>query len=388
MRFIHTADWHLGRSLKRFNLIEDQAHALEQLLKVSKEAKPDLIVVAGDVYDRSMPSSEAVSLLDQTLTQFVKGLRIPVLLIAGNHDSPDRVGYGGRIFSGEKLYVFGSLTPEPEPVVFSDKHGDVQVFGIPYAGPLVAKEKLGVDDISDHEGVLRECTRRCVAKIPTRGRAVLVAHAFVTGGQTSDSERCLTVGGTGETRSDALDGFSYVALGHLHRPQALKGGRLHYAGSLLKYSASEAKHKKSVKLVEIDGRGKCVVEEIAIKPKRDLRRLTGTLGELLKSGLRDLCRDDYIIAELTDEGPPLNPMQRLQDVYPNTVEIVRPGQTDGEGTSQPDDLIQDSAHEQLSVPDLFAQFFQYATEEDLPSRHRREFERVLTRMNERGGDEG
>ena len=385
MRFIHTADWHLGRAIKGISLIEDQAHILNQIVALAGETRPDLVVVAGDVYDRAVPSAEAVSLLDDTLVRLVKGLGIPVLLIAGNHDSAERVGYGGRIFRDENLFVFGPLSAAPEPVVLRDEHGEVRFFGVPYAGPLAAREALGIAEIADHEAVLRECSARCAAKVPAGARAVLVAHAFVSGGEVCESERGLAVGGTGEVSAGALAGFHYVALGHLHRSQAVDGGRIHYSGSPLKYSASEAEHRKSVKLVAMGGDGACRVEEMAIKPLRDLRRIRGKLDELVQAGLADTGRNDIVFAELTDEGPPLNPMQRLQDVYPNAVEVVRAGQDGDAGVLS--DIPDEDEQGQLPTLELFAKFFQYAVDAELSREQARAFEGVLAGMMDKGEDD-
>jgi DNA repair protein SbcD/Mre11 len=260
----------------------------------------------------------------------------------------------------------------------------VRFFGIPYAGPLAAREALGVAGLGDHEAVLRECSGRCASKVPAGGRSVLVAHAFVSGGDVCDSENGLTVGGTGEVSAAVLGGFNYVALGHLHRSQEVDGGRVHYSGSLLKYSASEALHRKSVKLVEMDAHGGCRVEGIAITPRRDLRRLSGRLDELVDNALRDTRRDDYIFAELTDDGPVLNPMERLQDVYPHTVEVVRASEADCPEERGSSGIVSAGEHGQLSTPELFAKFFRYATDGELPAEHAKVFERVLGAMKEKG----
>ena len=319
MRFLHTADWHLGRLLHGVSLIEDQAHALDELVALARDCRPDAVLISGDVYDRAVPPTEAVALLDDTLCRLLLDLRLPVVVIAGNHDSPYRLGFAARLLSAVGLHVIGEPRAAPAPFVLDDRHGAVEVFCLPYAEPAVVRERLGLDDgVRDHDGAMR-AQIRALPRDHGR-RAVLLGHAFVVGGAECESERPLSVGGAGTVGADCFDGFAYVALGHLHRPQVFAGGRVRYCGSLLKYSFSEAEHAKSVSLVEIDRDGATAVEEVALTTRRDLRRLRGTLDELLR-GPR--C-DDYLAVELDDRGALLDPMNRLREVYPCLLRIERP----------------------------------------------------------------
>ncbi|MCB1895057.1 MAG: exonuclease SbcCD subunit D [Zoogloeaceae bacterium] len=320
MKLLHTADWHLGRYLHGRSLIEDQAHVLDQLVALARERAVDAVLVAGDIFDRSVPPADAVALLDEVLSRLVVDCGIPVVMIAGNHDSAERIGFGGRVSERQGLVLRGSLD-RLEPLVLADAHGEVAIHPLPYADPVMVRALPGYDHAGDHQqamaGLLDELRRGFVAG----RRNVLVAHAFVAGGAESESERPLSVGGSGQVAADSFVGFDYVALGHLHRPQSIAGGRIHYAGSLLKYSFNEAAHDKSVSLVDIAADGAVTIEHVALAPLRDLGVLRGGFAELLASAAEAAAREHYLRAELTDTVPLLDPMARLREVYPNLLEL-------------------------------------------------------------------
>ncbi|MBW7861800.1 MAG: exonuclease SbcCD subunit D [Rhodocyclaceae bacterium] len=344
MRFLHTADWHLGRLFHARSLIEDQACLLDQLVELVRELRPDALLVAGDVYDRAVPPAEAVALLDDTLSRIVLGLGVPVVMIAGNHDSADRLGFGARLLSGGGLTIAGRPGQATEAVRFGDAHGALDVYPVPYAEPAVVRD-LCAAAVADHDAALGWLLDAVRARRAPGVRAVVLAHAFVAGGSESESERPLSVGGSGAVAAARFAGFDYVALGHLHRPQRIGEAPVEYAGSLMKYSLSEADHVKSVSLVEINAPGDVRIERIALKPPRDLRCLRGTLAELIEGGRRDPAREDYVFACLTDRGALLDPVARLRAVYPNVLGcertvLARPG--DGErpsGTRRALDLL-------------------------------------------------
>jgi len=275
MRFVHTADWHLGRILHGVHLTEDQAYVLDELIEIVRDARPDVVIVAGDIYDRAVPPQDAVSLLDDVLSRLVAKVGVPVVLIAGNHDSPERLSFGARLLANSNLHVFGPLLPEYRPVVLEDNYGPVNIYAIPFAEPPVVREKIGGNDIRDHDSALRQILQHIRAKQPTDRRSILVVHAAVVGGKTSDSERPLSIGGSETVDPAIFEGFDYVALGHLHQPQSSGEDHIQYSGSILKYSFSEASHRKSVTIVEMDATGKCAIERIVLSPRRDVRRIKG-----------------------------------------------------------------------------------------------------------------
>jgi exonuclease SbcD len=320
MKILHTADWHLGRYLHGVSLLEDQIHVLDQLVDLATKEKVNVVVIAGDVYDRSVPPADAVAVLDNVLTQLVAVSGIPVILIAGNHDSPERIGFGGRIAQKQQLNLRGSLD-DLSTVVLADEHGEVAFHPLPYVEPIFARALEGGGDVGDHQEAMTHVVSMLNTQKKAGQRNVLVGHAFVAGGSESESERPLSVGGSGMVVANTFDGFDFVALGHLHRPQTVGSDRIHYAGSLLKYSFNEADHTKSVSLVDIDADGVPSIRHIQLTPRRDVRIVTGTLTQLLAEPDPAQSREDYLCAHLTDTGPVLDPMARLREVYPNMLEL-------------------------------------------------------------------
>ena len=376
MRFLHSADWHLGRVYHGVSLLEDQAHVLQQFVRVAADTRPDAILLAGDLYDRSVPPAEAVRLLDLVLSELILELKIPVVMIAGNHDGPDRLAFGSGLLQRAGLTVRGPVEMEAAPLVLRDAHGEVAIYALPYAEPALVRSASGDDTIADHHAALAAQTAAVrAAHVPGR-RSVVVAHAFVQGGAESESERPLSVGGTGAVGAEVFAGFDYVALGHLHRPQAMAGGRIQYAGSLLKYSFAEADHAKSVNLVELDAEGCCSVERIALVPRRDLRILEGELAALVAAAATDPARDDYVLARLTDHGALLDAMGKLRSAYPNALAIERPTLTgDGPGRATAD-------HRRTRIQDLFASFHEQTTGVALEPAAQAALDRVVDRLEQ------
>ena len=380
MRFLHTADWHLGRLFHGHSLIEDQAWVLDRLVELVREARPDAVLIAGDVYDRAVPPAEAVSLLDDTLARIVIGEGVPVVLIAGNHDSPERIGFGSRLFAGGGLTMAGRSAAEVVQAEFEDAHGRVIVHALPYIEPAVARDVLAAE-VPDHATAMRELCARARAAHPPGARAVLLAHAFVIGGTESESERPLSVGGSGAVPAACFDGFDYVALGHLHRPQTVGESRIRYSGSLLKYSLSEAGHEKSVSLVEIDAQGGVTVEAVPLGARHDLRRVKGELAALVAAGEADPAREDYVFATLTDPGALLDPVARLREVYPNVLGCERSVLLAAGGAQ-----VARARRRELDVSALFDDFFHEVTGESLDDAARHAVEEVLEEA-ERDGRE-
>lgn len=359
MKFLHTADWHLGRYLHGRSLLEDQAHVLEQFIELARTEAVDAVVIAGDVYDRSIPPAEAVALLDAVLSRLVVDCGIPVILIAGNHDSAERIGFGGRISEGQGLYLRGTLN-RLEPVVLADAHGEVAFYPLPYVEPLYARALPGGEAVTDHQSALNHIVSGLRETFVPGRRHVLVGHAFVTGGSESESERPLSVGGSGMVAADTFAGFDFVALGHLHRPQAVGYECIHYSGSLLKYSFNEVDHAKSVSVVELNGEEAPAVRRVALTPLRDVRILRSTLQGLLTAPDPTLSREDYLRADLTDNSPLLDPMARLREVYPNMLELQFVQATiEGGGARAAGD------HRQRQPADLFQAFYRDVMQEEL-----------------------
>ena len=350
MRLLHTADWHLGRSLHGASLLEEQRHMLDEFVRLARDARPDVVLVAGDVFDRSVPPADAVELLDETLCRLVLDLRLPTVLIAGNHDSPIRLAFGARLLEQSRLAVAGEAKPR---VVFTldDEHGPVAICAVPYAEPATVRLALGCE-AADHATALSAQVAALGER--TTARAVVVAHVFVTGGGECESERPLSMGGAGCVPVEAFDGYEYVALGHLHRQQSFAGGRVRYAGSPFPYSFGEAEHgPKSVSLVELGRDGAVRVETVPLDARRGVRRVQGRLDALLKG---PPCQD-YLCVVLEDAEALLDPFSRLREVYPHLLNIERPFYAPG--VARQNGAGPHPA--ERGVPELFADFFGQVT---------------------------
>ena len=327
MRLIHTSDWHLGRTFEREDLIGFQAEFLEWLLGVAIAREVDAVLVAGDIYDRAVPSTDAVSLLDRTLVAFARA-RIPIVLTSGNHDSAVRLGFGSGLSEEAGVHLRTSVTDVARPVVVGAEGDEVAIYGVPYLLPDAVMTELGAQ--RSHESVLTAAADRIRDDARARGlrRTVVLAHAFVTGGSVCDSERDVRVGGIGDAPSRVFDGFTYVALGHLHGPQEIRltdsHTTLRYSGSPLAYSFSEKDHVKSVTLVDIDGTGQVRTELIATPVARPLREVRGSLEELLERADTDLAglSHAWVKVTLTDPARPISPMERLRERWPHTLVLA------------------------------------------------------------------
>ncbi|RUO38570.1 exonuclease sbcCD subunit D [Aliidiomarina shirensis] len=361
MKILHTSDWHLGRYFHQQSLLDDQRFVLAQIEKYVEEQKPDAVIVAGDIYDRSLPPGEAVKLLDDTLHTLVHELKVPVIMISGNHDGADRLGFGARQLRQAGLSIVTSFTEMLNPVVLHDEHGEVAVWCMPYNDPnLVAdylqKEVKGYQHA--HELLVAEIEQAKEELGLTKARHILVSHCFLDGGSESDSERPLSIGGADKVSPKTFAGFDYVALGHLHQPQYKSAEYIRYSGSLLKYSFSEHQQNKSVTLVALDEKGFAGFELLPLTAKRNVRRLSGKFEELLADGKQDPQRDDYIEITLTDTDAILEPLARLRAVYPNILDLQKERFSHrlGEGAS----LARE--HLKRTELDMLADFYQQVTD--------------------------
>jgi len=334
VKFLHTADWHLGASFYRVKMTEDQAFVLDQIRELIAEERPDFMVVAGDIYDRSVPPSDAVELLDYILNEIVLGLKVPIILIAGNHDSQERLDFGTKFMARQGLYMAGRVNLWNQPLQFEDTHGPFYVLPLTYAEPSIVRERYNnsytlsenQDEINvfDHNMALSTMVKKMTTNIPNNVRTIAIAHAFVAGGMVSDSERQLSVGGAGNVDLNIFNRFTYTALGHLHRPQFVGSEKVRYSGSLLKYSFSEALHDKGVDIVEIDKVGNVTVRTKKFSFRHDVRCINGKMSELTCFPERYGDINDYLMVTLEDDGPVLDAMGRLKSIYPNILHIERP----------------------------------------------------------------
>lgn len=378
MRFLHTSDWHLGRLFHGIHLTEEQSHVLRQLVQLVKDTKPDALVIAGDIYDRSVPPVEAVELLNDTLAEVLLDYHTPVLMIAGNHDSPERLGFASRLLAKQGLYVAGKVGEKTAPVILEDTWGPVYFALLPYAEPIVVREALEQPDIDSHELAVGAMAARLLGQIPEGGRKVAVGHAFLAGGQESQSERPLSVGGSFAVPPSVFRPFHYTALGHLHNSQQAGQEHLRYSGSLLAYSFDEAGQEKGINLVEMDGLGLVTVEKIPLRPRRAVRCIQGHFKEVLQAGWQDACREDYLSITLLDEQAILDPMGQLRQVYPNLLQLERPVLTN---SSQLQGVKGD--HRKQGEDKLFAAFYEQMTGGAMSAQQTAELQQVLEEMARR-----
>jgi DNA repair protein SbcD/Mre11 len=322
MRILHTSDWHLGRSFHREGMLTHQAAYVDHLLSVVEQEKVDLVVVAGDVYDRALPQVDAVRLADEALARLAAS-RAQVVLTSGNHDSAQRLGFSSRLIDAAGVYIRTDAATVGTPVLLGDEHGDVAVYGIPYLDPDALREPWGLPARS-HEAALDEAMRRVRADRTGRSagtRSVVLAHAFVAGAQPSESERDISVGGVSLVPTSTFSGVDYAALGHLHGRHALTE-TVRYSGSPLAYSFSEADQLKGSWLVELGAHGMSTAEFVEAPVPRPLARLRGTLEDLLADPRLRAHQDAWVQATLTDDVRPLQAMERLRVRFPHTLVIA------------------------------------------------------------------
>lgn len=324
MKFFHTADWHLGKLVQGVYMTEDQAYILNEFIRMVEEEKPDVVLISGDLYDRAVPPTEAVQLLDDTLQRIVLDLQTPVIAIAGNHDSPSRLDFGSHLMKKNGFHMIGKMPEHHEPIVLEDEFGEVHFHAIPYVEPSTVRHLYEDEEIRNHNDAHRKIKEKLEANIVSGKRHVLLAHAFVTpygeeAENTSESERPLSIGGSEYVDARIYETFDYVALGHLHRAHYVHKENIRYAGSPLKYSISEEHHEKGFYIVTMDGEGNTEIEKRVLQPLRDLRTVEGYMEDILKLPPSD----DYVFVHLLDETPVLSPMEKVRSVFPNAMHVER-----------------------------------------------------------------
>lgn len=387
MKFIHTADWHLGKLVHGVHMTEDQASILNQFIDLVQQEKPDAVIIAGDLYDRSVPPTDAVQLLDSTLTRIVKGLSVPVLAIAGNHDSPDRLSFGRQLLGTQGFYIEGNFELPIQPVRLMDEHGPVNFYLLPYAEPALVRERMGIPTIETHDEAMQAMIKHIVDTMNPSERNVLIAHCFVLGGEESESERPLSIGGSGCVTADYFEPFHYVALGHLHRPQKVKFEHVRYSGSLMKYSFSEVNQRKSISIINMDDTGKIQLQQRVLKPTRDMRKIEGYLHDLMDQMQNEATdKEDYLLVTLLDEGQIIDPMGKLQSVYPHVLKLERKIFARSDEAAAATATVQQDLTK-VSKLDLFQEFHSFVTQTEFNEKKREIIKRVLQEIEkeERNG---
>jgi len=319
LKLIHTADWHIGRVLHSESFLESQAYVLDQILAYIKDHEVDALLVAGDIYDRSIPPSEAISLLNKFINR-LSVLNVPIIMITGNHDGAQRLSFASKQLQSSGVHIMGDLSEINQPVVLQKDDVKVNVYGIPYADPERVRDVFGCE-VKDFDQAHTYLVEHVKTAYNSEENNVLMSHCFVDGAETSESEKTLSIGGSDRVSFEPMLDFDYVALGHLHSPQRRGADHIRYSGSILKYSFSEANQKKGVTLLEFDKTGLVKHQHLALKPLRDLRVIEGRLDTLIEQGKTDPQSDDYLSVTITDQTALLDPLGKLRVVYPNVLHL-------------------------------------------------------------------
>jgi len=318
MKLVHLSDLHLGKRLHGFSMLEDQEYILRQTVGIVRDEQADAVLLSGDIYDKSVPAAEAVTLLDKFLNQLA-ALGVKVFAISGNHDSPERLAFGSRLMEGAGIYLSQVYDGQIQPLSLSDEFGTVNFWLLPFIKPAHVKRYYPEENIESYTDACRVAVAHM--DIDPTQRNVLLTHQFVTGAQTCDSEE-LSVGGSDNVDASVFDIFDYVALGHIHGPQNIDSNRIRYCGTPLKYSFSEEQHKKSVTVAELGEKGRLKLTLCPLTPLRDLRTVQGTFAEVTdKSAYGGTKTDDYIQVILTDEEDIPEAMGKLRIIYPNIMHL-------------------------------------------------------------------
>ena len=318
MKFVHLSDLHLGKRVNEYSMLEDQEYILTKIINIIDDEKPAGVIIAGDVYDKSIPSAEAVQMFDDFLTRLAKR-NLQVFVISGNHDSPERMSFGSRLMDQSGIHISQVYNGEFVPFSMKDEHGVVNVYMLPFVKPAHVK-RFSDESIESYTDAIRVAIAEM--KVDQNARNLLITHQFVTGATRSESED-ISVGGSDNVDVSVFDGFDYVALGHIHSPQNCTSERVRYCGTPLKYSFSEAKDNKSITVVELEEKGKLSVKTVSLVPMRDMVEIKGRYNEIMLKSFYESTsyQEDYIHITLTDEEDIVDAIGKLRTVYHNLMKL-------------------------------------------------------------------
>lgn len=351
MKFLHLSDLHIGKRVNEFSMLEDQEYILTKIINIIDSEKTDAVVIAGDVYDKSVPSAEAVQLFDDFLCRLAER-KLQVFIISGNHDSAERLAFGGRLMDISGIHLSPVYNGKVEPISLDDEFGRVNFFMLPFVKPANVRRFFEDAEIESYTDAIRVAVENM--NVNADERNVIVTHQFVTGAEKCESEE-ISVGGSDNVDASAFDYFDYVALGHIHGPQNIGSERVRYCGTPLKYSFSEAKHKKSVTVVELKEKGSLDIRTVALESKRDMREIRGTYAEIaLRDNYINTNTDDYIHITLTDEEDIPDAIGKLRVIYPNLMKLDYDNKRTRSSARL--DIIENI--EQRSPFELFAEFYE------------------------------
>ncbi len=375
MKLIHLSDLHLGKRVCEMSMLEDQAYILREILGIVEDTRPDALLISGDVYDKSVPSAEAVTVFDDFLCRLA-ARKLPVLIISGNHDSPERLSFGGRLMEGSGIHISPVYDGTVRPITLRDSFGDVHFWLLPFLKPVHVRQFFPEENIESYT----DACAAAVAHMPLNKeeRNVILVHQFVTGAETCGSEE-LSVGGTDNVDASVFADFDYVALGHIHRPQNGGSNKIRYCGTPLKYSLSEVDHHKSVTLVELGAKGELHLELIPLHPKHDLREIRGSFAQLTDMDYyKNTAAEDYLHIILTDEEDIPEAAGKLRAIYPNYLHISY------DNTRTRTDQVVDCAEnvQRKSKLELFDELYQLQNNQPMSDTQRFFLQELIDAMEE------
>ncbi|MBR3431573.1 MAG: exonuclease SbcCD subunit D [Clostridia bacterium] len=375
MKLIHLSDLHLGKRVNEFPMLEDQQYILLEILEIIEKEKPDGVIIAGDVYDKAVPSAEAISQLDDFLKRLA-AMKQKVYMIYGNHDSAERIAFGGDFFQLGGVHVSPVFAGDIAPCPLADEYGEAKIWMMPFVKPVDVRHAYSEENVSNYTEAVRQVINHM--DIDTSARNILIAHQFVTGATRSESED-VSVGGLDNVDAAVFDKFDYVALGHLHGPQHIGRETIRYCGTPLKYSFSEKDHIKSVTMVMLKEKGDVEIRTIPLKPRHEMREIRGTYDELmLQMNWEGTATDDYLHVILTDEDDVPDALTRMRTIYPNIMKI----DYDNRRTRTSSDAGGAGDIEHKSEIELFNDFFEIQNGQPLSDEQKSFAEEILEGLKE------
>ncbi len=380
MKILHLADLHLGKILQEQSLIEDQEYMLKEIINIIKVEKVQVLLISGDVYDRSVPPTEAVNLLDDFLKTLIKELKIKVFIISGNHDSKDRLGFGNKIFEDEGLYIESKYNGRLKKVRLEDEYGPLNIYMLPFIKPVEVKKFFEDDLENNYDLAINKIIEK--EEIDKSERNIIMVHQFVTAGnvkpERTESE-VLSLGGIENVDVSNFKSFDYVAIGHVHRPQKIGRDTARYAGTILKYSFSEINHNKSIPIIDIKEKGNITINLLPLKPLRDMREIKGPIEELIKEeNYKEGNLEDYIKAIITNEEPVYDAIGKIKKIYPNTLKLeIQNSKTINSNTEQNINLEEVKKKSEL---ELFSDFYKLQNNLDLNEKQKEIVKNIISEV--------
>ena len=374
MKLIHLSDLHLGKRVNEFSMTEDQKYILNQIVAIVEEEQPEAVLIAGDVYDKSVPSAEAVELFDEFLVQLANQ-KTQVFIISGNHDSAERLAFAGRLIDAAGIHLSPVYRGEVTPFSLKDEFGTVDIYMLPFVKPVNVRRFFPEEEITSYEDALHAAIH--AMQVDEKNRSILITHQFVTGAVTSDSEE-LSVGGTDQVSAEVFEAFDYVALGHLHRPQNVKEG-IRYCGTPLKYSFSEVNDAKSVTVLELKEKGDLSLREIPLVPLHEMKEIKGTYTDLTFKGYYDLhpeLKDSYLHITLTDEEDVPDAAAKLRVIYPLLMKL----DYDNTRTRNQQHVTALSEVEKKTPMELFGAFFEMQNGQEMSEEQKQMMETLIEKI--------